>query len=88
MNYVTTNIRLPEEDYLQLKMEAVRKRKSLAAIIRDKIIAKNNDKKIQGTKILLDLVEKAEKENWKGPADLAAKHDWYFLKAYSGSKNK
>ena len=37
MNYVTTNIRLPEEDYLQLKEEAAKKRKSLAAVIREKI---------------------------------------------------
>lgn len=37
MNYVTTNIRLLEEDYLRLKEEAVKKRKSLAAVIRDKI---------------------------------------------------
>lgn len=36
-NYVTTNIRLPEDDYLRLKEEAARKRISLAAVIRDKI---------------------------------------------------
>ncbi len=35
--YVTTNIRLPETDYLRLKEEAARKRTSLSAIIRDKI---------------------------------------------------
>lgn len=40
MNYVTTNIRLPEESYLKLKEEAFAKRKSLAAIIRAKINAK------------------------------------------------
>lgn len=39
MNYVTTNIRLPEESYLKLKEEAFSKRKSLAAIIRGKISA-------------------------------------------------
>lgn len=37
MNYVTTNIRLPEESYLKLKEEAFAKRKSLAAVIREKI---------------------------------------------------
>lgn len=36
-NYVTTNIRLPEEDYLRLKEEAARKRKSLSAVIREKV---------------------------------------------------
>lgn len=37
MNFVTTNIRLPEEEYIKLKAEAARKRKSLAAIIRQKL---------------------------------------------------
>lgn len=37
MHYVTTNIRLPEESYLKLKEEAAKKRKSLAAVIREKL---------------------------------------------------
>lgn len=37
MNYITTNIRLPEENYLKLKEEAFKKRKSLAAVIREKL---------------------------------------------------
>ena len=36
-NYVVTNIRLPEEDYLRLKGEAAQKRTSLSAVIRDKV---------------------------------------------------
>jgi len=36
-NYITTNIRLPEEDYLRLKEEAAKARKSLSAIIREKV---------------------------------------------------
>jgi hypothetical protein len=40
-NYVTTNIRLPEEDYLRLKNEAAKKRKSLASVIREKIGVRN-----------------------------------------------
>ncbi len=36
-NYVTTNIRIPEDDYLKLKEEAAKKRKSLSAVIREKI---------------------------------------------------
>lgn len=39
-NFITTNIRIPEEDYLALKEEAARQRKSLSAIIRDKIGSK------------------------------------------------
>ncbi len=40
MNYITTNIRLPEEDYINLKEEAARKRISLAAVIRQRISSK------------------------------------------------
>lgn len=39
-NYVVTNIRLPEEDYLKLKQEAAKKRISLAAVIREKVSKK------------------------------------------------
>lgn len=39
-NFVVTNIRLPEEDYLRLKEEAAKKRKSLSAVIREKITKK------------------------------------------------
>ncbi len=35
--FVTTNIRIPESDYLRLKDEAARKRISLSAVIREKI---------------------------------------------------
>jgi len=37
MNYVTTNIRIPEDDYLRLKAEAAKKRKSFSGVIREKI---------------------------------------------------
>lgn len=37
MNYVTTNIRISEEDYLKLKAEAAKKRKSLSAVIRERL---------------------------------------------------
>lgn len=47
MNYVTTNIRLSEEDYLRLKHEAAKARKSLSAIIREKI---SNQQKVNGSK--------------------------------------
>ncbi|MBI3282454.1 hypothetical protein HYZ70_00045 [Candidatus Curtissbacteria bacterium] len=44
-NYVTTNIRLPEEDYLRLKEEATKRRKSFAAVVRDRISEKKYQKK-------------------------------------------
>lgn len=35
MNWVTTNIRFPQEEYQKLKLKAARERKSLAAVIRE-----------------------------------------------------
>ena len=42
MNYVTTNIRISEEDYLRLKNEAAKKRKSLSAVVRDRLSSQDN----------------------------------------------
>lgn len=54
MNYVTTNIRLSEEDYLRLKQEAAQKRTSLSAVIRERV----GEKKVSSkdyAKLLLSL---------------------------------
>ncbi|OGG11806.1 hypothetical protein A2Z00_01945 [Candidatus Gottesmanbacteria bacterium RBG_13_45_10] len=42
MNWVTTNIRLPEDLYRELKMQAAQSRKSMAALIREKITTKKS----------------------------------------------
>lgn len=47
MNWVTTNIRFPEDLYMELKMEAARKRKSVAAIIREKVVKKKSKTKVE-----------------------------------------
>ncbi|EKD90042.1 MAG: hypothetical protein ACD_32C00073G0003 [uncultured bacterium] len=39
MDFITTNIRLPEEDYRELKKEAYHRRISLSAVIREKLTA-------------------------------------------------
>lgn len=66
-NYVTTNIRLPEEDYLRLKEEAAKNRKSLSAIIRDKIGVKNTIKQ-SPAEILMTIRSHVQesKHNLKG----------------------
>lgn len=64
-NYIVTNIRLPEEDYLRLKEEAFKKRKSLSAVIRDKVSKKKIDKK-NYAKLLLSI-----KGDWFNPKELA-----------------
>lgn len=71
MNYVTTNIRLPEEDYLQLKEEAFRKKRSLAALIREKVTSR---KKAKAPEKLMQEIKKHAKENAK------------YLKGTSGTK--
>lgn len=54
-NFVTTNIRLPEDDYLRLKDEAARKRTSLSAVIREKVGVKKKLSRKEWAKQLLTL---------------------------------
>lgn len=59
MNYITTNIRLPKEDYMRLKQEAASRRKSLSAVIREKLGAKE----IKRSKVEIEaFLEQAKKE--------------------------
>lgn len=51
MNYVTTNIRIPEEDYLRLKDEAARKRKSFSAVVRSRLTNQNENSKVKVDKL-------------------------------------
>lgn len=37
MNFITTNIRFPEDVYMQLKAEAAKNRMSLSAVVRQKV---------------------------------------------------
>lgn len=61
MNYVTTNIRIPEQDYLRLKSEAALKRTSLSAVIREKIREKTVKRSPHDAKILIkDLDDTAK----------------------------
>lgn len=57
MNWITTNIRIPDDIYMDLKMQAARERKSIAAVIREKL---SEDKKI-GSKKGKALLQKMEK---------------------------
>ena len=40
MNWITTNIRLPEDLYMDLKMRAAREKKSVPAVIREQLVIK------------------------------------------------
>lgn len=65
MNYVTTNIRIPEEDYFRLKMEAARKRKSLSGVIREKIGASDQRGSKAGVEKLMAETRKLAAHNAK-----------------------
>lgn len=66
MNYVTTNIRISEDDYLRLKKEAAEKRKSLSAVIREKINKTQEKRSISEVEdILKDLNKLAIKNSKK-----------------------
>lgn len=53
MNWITTNIRIPEDQYMELKMQAAQQRKSVAQIIRERI----TDRKSAKTKKKKDVTE-------------------------------
>lgn len=66
MNWITTNLRLPEDLYMDLKMKAVRERKSLALVIREKLGSKKANVADNANKILermRKLGEEIAKEN-------------------------
>lgn len=64
-NYVVTNIRLAEEDYLRLKEEAAKKRKSLSAVIRDKVSKKKLTREEYGKKLLSLKTDWFTEENYQ-----------------------
>ena len=62
MNYVTTNIRISEEDYLRLKAEAAKQRTSLSAVVREKIKPKQKTRTKAEVKKIMAETEKLAKE--------------------------
>lgn len=65
MNYVTTNIRLSEEDYLRLKSEAAKKRKSLSSVIREKLHYTEKTRSKEEVEKILKETEELAKKNAK-----------------------
>lgn len=62
MNYVTTNIRIPKEDYIRLKEEAVRNRKSFSAVVREKIKTRHKLRSTAEVKRMMAETEKLARE--------------------------
>lgn len=69
MNWVSTNIRFPEDQYRKLKIRAVNERKSLARIVREatsKTIAEETPRKrIKNVAKFMRELEKLAQENSK-----------------------
>ncbi|MBI2009851.1 MAG: hypothetical protein HYS86_01600 [Candidatus Chisholmbacteria bacterium] len=68
MKWVTTNIRFPEDLYVELKLEAARRRTSLASIIRQKVgPQKISTEKTQVKKIMHQLEKLAQENSRQNP---------------------
>lgn len=72
MNWIATNIRFPEDQYMKLKMKAAKERRSVAAVIReatDKIVEvkfqENKSAREKKAKKLMDQIRKIARENAK-----------------------
>lgn len=62
MNYVTTNIRIPEDDYMRLKEEAAKNRKSFSAVVRERIRSRHKVGSKAEVKKIMAETEKLAKE--------------------------
>lgn len=66
MNWVTTNLRLPEDLYIDLKLKAAHERKSVAAVIREKLAHHSKQKNSQDIReMFVELGNKIAKEDKK-----------------------
>ena len=74
-DFITTNIRIPEEDYNRLKLEATKKRQSLAQVIRQKLSGEERKRSAKEVKQLLQetqLLSKKTAKKLKGWDSLSA----------------
>lgn len=67
MNWIATNIRFPEDQYIRLKIKAARERRSVADVIRESVgkAAIKKVTKSTTTKDFMKEIEKVAKENAK-----------------------
>jgi|GraSoiStandDraft_16_1057320.scaffolds.fasta_scaffold325323_3 hypothetical protein len=61
MNYIQTNIRLPEDLYMQLKIEAAQRRKSVGEVVRERLTGKQDAGKKNKMSLLQELQKVSEK---------------------------
>jgi hypothetical protein len=66
VNWIATNIRFPEDQYMELKMEAARRRKSLAALVRGQVpTMRTPQKKTLNVEKIMRKFDRLAKENAK-----------------------
>lgn len=65
MDWIATNIRFPEDLYMELKLEAAKKRKSVAALIREKLAKKKAAAVKKSLTSILQELDNVAKENAK-----------------------
>ena len=86
MAFIQRKFYLPEETYTKLAVNAKSKNKTITQLLRELLeeglYNMQKKTKAKAVKSLLDIADKAEKEGWNGPKDLAQKHDKYFREAY------
>lgn len=85
MNQVQRKFYLPQELYAQLTLTAKVQQKPIGALVRELIelgLAHLQTSTVaEREHSLLDISQKAEQEQWRGPKNLAKKHDSYFAKS-------
>lgn len=59
MNWITTNIRFPEDLYMELKMEAAQTRKSIAELVRERLTKNKISHKKDATAMMDNLAKLA-----------------------------
>lgn len=67
MNWITTNIRFPEDLYMTLKAEAARRRVSLASVIRQRLADTKKRTPAEVARIMRQVDKLAEENSRQNP---------------------
>lgn len=71
MNWITTNIRFPEDLYLELKLEAAKTRKSVGKIVRERVTKNSSHISSKELKLKFEHIQKklASKKLFDEPSE-------------------
>ena len=80
---------IPEDTYAQMNWLAESEGKTITEVLRGFIEDGLKRKKRKNSmQALVELAREARKWDWKGPRDLAANHDKYFVENWEKAKGK